>query len=133
VIGQGSAWDRRPETARIGFADALLCCDGLSPTSETSPAPFGDLFPAPLTRRSTLVRASLGVGGTLLVIAGIALTILPVVPGFPLTIAGAIMLAGASRWIRDILNAIDRRLPRRVRSVLRRFLHRHRESGPRNR
>ena len=94
---------------------------------ETSPAPLGDLFPPPRTRRSTLVRASLGLGGTLLVIAGISLTILPVVPGFPLTIAGALMLAGSSRWVRDIFNAVDRRLPRRVRTVLRRFLHRDRD------
>ncbi|MFM7135306.1 MAG: hypothetical protein ACKO0W_13440 [Planctomycetota bacterium] len=105
----------------------------MSKPAETSSAPFEELFPAPATRRSTLVRASLGVGGTLLVIAGIVLTILPVVPGFPLTIAGALMLAASSKWIRDILNGIDRRLPRRVRSVLRRFLHRHRDQASRNR
>lgn len=64
------------------------------------------------------------VGGILLIVAGIALGILPVVPGFPLTIAGLLMLAASSTVARRAMNAVERWLPFRVRGTIRRLLRR---------
>lgn len=83
-----------------------------------------DLFVSPITPRRVPVRVAMIVGGILLVVAGIALGILPVVPGFPLTIAGVLMLAASSNLARRALNAIERVLPHRVRTTLRRLLRR---------
>jgi hypothetical protein len=86
--------------------------------------PEPDLFVSPETRRRIPVRAAMIAGGILLVVAGIVLGILPVVPGFPLTIAGVLMLAASSSVARRALNAVERVLPHRVRTTLRRLLRR---------
>ena len=54
-----------------------------------------------------------------MVVAGIVLGVLPVVPGFPLTIAGLLMMAAGSSVTRSLLNQAEMKLPRRVRLVLR--------------
>jgi hypothetical protein len=92
-------------------------------TQEVRP-PEPALFLSPVARRGAPMRAVMIVGGVLLIIAGILLGVLPVVPGFPLTIAGVLMLAASSSIARRALNAIERSLPHGVRSTLRRLLRR---------
>jgi uncharacterized protein YqgC (DUF456 family) len=59
-----------------------------------------------------------------MVVAGIVLGVLPVVPGFPLTIAGLLMMAAGSSVTRSLLNHAEMKLPRRVRLVLRGVMRR---------
>jgi UPF0716 family protein affecting phage T7 exclusion len=86
--------------------------------------PEPDLFVSPDTRRKAPMRVAMIVGGIVLIVAGVGLGILPIVPGFPLTIAGVLMLAASSSLARRALNAIERVLPHRVRTTLRRLLRR---------
>jgi hypothetical protein len=81
-----------------------------------------DLFRTPASRRGPFARALLVAGGALLLLSGIALGPVPVVPGFPLAVAGVVLLAGSSERIRRLANAAERRLPTRVRGVLRRAM-----------
>lgn len=98
--------------------------------TETPPAPAtpadgaldGDLIPPPSHPHAALARAALLALGTLLVITGVILTILPVVPGFPLTILGMLMITGSSRTMRGLVNSIERRLPTWVRRITRKAM-----------
>lgn len=82
------------------------------------------LFPTPSGGRNGLVRIGMVATGLLLVIAGIVLGILPIVPGFPLTIAGMLMLAGSSVIARRFMNWLERHLPMRLRRTIRGLLGR---------
>ena len=53
----------------------------------------GEFFREPRRHRGGVARAFLIVGGVLLVLVGVALVVLPVVPGFPLVIIGVLMIA----------------------------------------
>ncbi len=86
----------------------------------------GEFLPAPSgTRpRSAFRRTALFVVGLLMVVAGIVLGIIPVVPGFPLTIAGLLMMAAGSSVTRSLLNHAEAKLPQRWRLALRRIMRR---------
>lgn len=86
----------------------------------------GEFLPPPRTgeARSAFRRTALFVVGLFMVIAGIVLGILPVVPGFPLTIAGLLMMAAGSSVTRSLLNHAETKLPRRWRLVLRSLMRR---------
>lgn len=92
----------------------------MTDTREPSP----DLFEGPPRRRNPIVRVALIVLGTVLVIAGIALGPVPVVPGFPLVIAGVLLLAASSGVARRGINRAERWLPERTRRLVRKALHR---------
>ena len=92
----------------------------MTDTREPSP----DLFEGPPRRRNPIVRVALIVLGTVLVIAGIALGPVPVVPGFPLVIAGVLLLAASSGVARRGINRAERWLPERPRRLVRKALHR---------
>ena len=98
----------------------------LSPTVRP-PAPTGrlsdPLIPARATPRSLAWRLSIGVSGAALLAGGVALGPIPVVPGFPLVVAGLLMLAASSELVRGLINRAETRLPTRVRRALRRVLH----------
>lgn len=82
------------------------------------------LFPTPAGRKTGLLRVGMVATGLLLVVAGIVLGILPIVPGFPLTIAGALMLAASSGIARRFMNWIERNLPLGMRRTIRGLLGR---------
>jgi hypothetical protein len=86
----------------------------------------GEFLPSPSgTRpRSAFRRTALFVVGLLMVVAGIVLGIIPVVPGFPLTIAGLLMMAAGSSVTRSLLNQAEAKLPQRWRLALRRIMRR---------
>lgn len=88
----------------------------------------GEFFREPLRRRGGVARAFLIVGGILLTLIGVALVVLPVVPGFPLVIIGILMIAAASAWARNLLNSFERRLPTPVRARLRRLARKEQET-----
>lgn len=87
----------------------------------------GAFFREPKRRRGGVTRAFLIVGGIVLILVGIALVVLPVVPGFPLVIIGVLMIAAASAWVRAKLNGLERRLPTAVRARLRRLARKEQE------
>jgi flagellar biosynthesis component FlhA len=68
----------------------------------------------------------------LLCLVGVALVILPVVPGFPLVIIGVLMIAAASAAARNLLNNVERRLPTAVRARLRRLARKEQETVARH-
>ena len=72
-------------------------------------------------RHSTLRRILLAIAGTLLIIAGLALGPVPVLPGFPLTMLGLILLASASESMRRLVNWGDAKLPQWLRRFMRKF------------
>ena len=92
----------------------------MTDTREPSP----DLFEGPPRRRNPIVRVALIVLGAVLVIAGVALGPVPVVPGFPLVIAGVLLLAASSGVARRGINRAERWLPERTRRLVRKALHR---------
>ena len=49
---------------------------------------------------------------------------MPVIPGFPLVIAGVLLLAASSGVARRSINRAERWLPERTRQLVRRALHR---------
>jgi hypothetical protein len=83
-----------------------------------------ELFQDPPRPRAAWVRGVLTVFGILFVIAGVALGPVPVVPGFPLIIAGALMLAASNATARRGMNRLEHALPRATRTRLRRLLRR---------
>lgn len=87
----------------------------------------GAFFREPARHRGGVMRAFLIVGGILLILVGLALVVLPVVPGFPLVIIGMLMLAAASAWVRARLNGLERRLPTGMRARLRRLARKEQE------
>jgi len=88
----------------------------------------GVFFHEPRRHRGGVARAALIVGGILLVLIGVALVVLPVVPGFPLVIIGVLMIAAANSWARNLLNSLERRLPTSVRTRLRRLARKEHET-----
>lgn len=127
--------DPLPAT-RVGGPDGfgVSDADGSPVGSAGEPGhPAGDgepLFPDPKRRLSALARGIALVSGVVLVILGIILGILPVVPGFPLIALGVLLLVASSESTRRALNAGERRLPGRVRGLLRRIV-RSRAGGAR--
>ncbi|MBI1302470.1 MAG: hypothetical protein GC172_01585 [Phycisphaera sp.] len=97
-----------------------------TPTDRDAELLAGEFLPAPSPagQRSAFRRTALFVVGLLMVVAGVVLGIIPVVPGFPLIIAGLLMMAAGSSVTRSLLNQAETKLPRRwrlsVRSVMRR-------------
>ena len=87
----------------------------------------GAFFREPRRHRGGVARAFLIVGGILLVLIGVALVVLPVVPGFPLVIIGVLMIAAANSWARNLLNSLERRLPTSLRARLRRLARKENE------
>lgn len=83
-----------------------------------------ELFEPPPRPRAAWVRGVLTVFGILFVIAGVALGPVPVVPGFPLIIAGALMLAASNATARRGMNRLEHALPMATRTRLRRLLRR---------
>jgi hypothetical protein len=65
-------------------------------------------------------RVLYGVGAALAFVAGIVGWLVPVVTGIPFWIAGLVLLALAVPRTTAVLNALERRLPERVRRGLRR-------------
>lgn len=97
------------------------------PERASDPARLGndtDLFEGPPTRRNAVVRFALIVLGVLLILGGIALGPVPVIPGFPLVIAGVLLLAASSGGARRGINRAERWLPIRTRQMLRKALRR---------
>ncbi|MEY3144314.1 MAG: hypothetical protein RLY21_2807 [Planctomycetota bacterium] len=88
----------------------------------------GAFFREPRRPRGGVSRAFLIAGGIILVLIGVALVVLPVVPGFPLVIIGVLMIAAASSWARKLLNTMERRLPTPVRARLRRLARKEQET-----
>jgi uncharacterized protein YqgC (DUF456 family) len=57
------------------------------------------------------IRVLLVVLGSLLLLAGLAGLLLPILPGWLLIVAGLVILAGEFVWARRLLEAARRRLP----------------------
>lgn len=83
-----------------------------------------ELFEPPPRPRAAWLRGVLTVLGILFVIAGVALGPVPVIPGFPLIIAGALMLAASNATARRGMNRLEHALPMATRTRLRRLLRR---------
>lgn len=81
-----------------------------------------DLFPPPRAHSSLLSRTLMGVGGVLLIVIGLALAVLPIVPGFPLIAIGVLMLVAANEPSRRLVNRGVRHLPRSAFAALKRVL-----------
>ena len=90
--------------------------------SSAANAPREDLFPPPRARASLLSRTFMGIGGVLLILIGIALAVLPIVPGFPLIAVGVLMLVAAHEPSRRLVNRGVSQLPRSAVAALRRVL-----------
>jgi hypothetical protein len=84
--------------------------------------PREDLFPPPSARASLLWRTLMGVSGVLLIVIGLALAVLPIVPGFPLIAVGVLMLVAANEPSRRLVNRGVRHLPRSAFAALKRVL-----------
>jgi hypothetical protein len=61
-------------------------------------------------------------GGVLLILIGIALAVLPIVPGFPVVAVGVLMLVAAHEPSRRLVNRGVSHLPRSAVTALRRVL-----------
>ena len=90
------------------------------------------LFAAPRSKRSVSARGGSIALGRLLVGAGLALMPAPILPGFPLTIAGVLLLASSSSRARNLLNKSERWLPRWMRVLLRRVMRQHARASKKN-
>jgi hypothetical protein len=92
-----------------------------APPDEVAPAD-GDL-PALLDERGPerhyVMRVLLLLGAVGCLILGIIGWLIPVLPGFPFYILGAVLAGMASRRVAAFLNRQERRLPLRVRLLLR--------------
>jgi hypothetical protein len=89
------------------------------PSIPKPPEPHDDLLPRRRPHRSAtkrVVHLSIGIG---LIVIGIVFAILPIVPGWPLTIVGLVYISMADDRVRRWLNRGDRRLPGGVRRGLR--------------
>ncbi len=72
-----------------------------------------------------MVRVGLMVVGIVLVAAGVALGPIPVVPGFPLVILGVLLITMSSAAARRQVNALEKRLPQKMRDTIKRVLRVH--------
>ncbi|MFM7260622.1 MAG: hypothetical protein ACKO3W_08465 [bacterium] len=115
-----------PLSPRAGKPDA---------SSDAARAPIGsdllerdlkehDLFEGAPKPHSPFVQFVFIFTGTLLILVGIALGPVPVIPGFPLVLAGILLLAASSGGVRRSINRVERWLPANARSLLRRALGR---------
>jgi len=95
---------------------------GLSVQGSATDPPREDLFPPPRAHSSLLSRTLMGVGGVLLIVIGLALAVLPIVPGFPLIAVGVLMLVAANEPSRRLVNRGVRHLPRSAFAALKRAL-----------
>lgn len=93
----------------------------LSSPIEPSPPhdPFGELVPPFVGERSLVRRVTLITVGVVLLFLGIVFWLMPVMTGIPFWVAGLICLAKASEKVRVLVNGGDRRLPARLRKILR--------------
>ena len=82
----------------------------------------GSATDPPRAHSSLLSRTLMGVGGVLLIVIGIALAVLPIVPGFPLIAIGVLMLVAANEPSRRLVNRGVRHLPRSAFAALKRVL-----------
>ena len=98
-------------------------------TDDAPQPPLPDLVRVEPSERNPVARIGLAVLALLLIVAGIILWILPVVPGFPLWIAGLFVLAMASRRAARWINRTEAKLPHRWRLLLRPKLRRGRKPG----
>lgn len=64
-----------------------------------------------MSDRPLPIRVLLVVLGSLLLLAGLAGLLLPILPGWLLIVAGLVILAGEFVWARRLLEAARRRLP----------------------
>jgi len=78
-----------------------------------------DLIAAHTDQLSTAKRAWLVVAGVALVLLGIVGWLIPVMTGIPFWIAALVCFARVSETCRSWINAADRKLPGKVRKVLR--------------
>jgi hypothetical protein len=92
------------------------------PTQPTDELP--DLLPEERTERALIVRVALLVATGVLFILAIILWLVPVLTGIPFWILGIVTLGMASRRAARWINARERRLPRKIRLVLRPRLRR---------
>ncbi len=84
--------------------------------------PITDEFIARRDQQHTTMRRLLMlIAGAILVTAGLALGPVPVLPGFPLTMLGLVLLASASETMRRLVNWVDTKLPRWLRAFMRKF------------
>ncbi|MFO0828466.1 MAG: PGPGW domain-containing protein [Phycisphaerales bacterium] len=81
--------------------------------------PHDDLLPRRRPERSLAKRLAFLLVGAVLVVIGVVLGILPVLPGWPLTILGILVLSMADHRVRRVINWGDRKLPHRMRHGLR--------------
>lgn len=91
---------------------------------------FPDLIPHEWTQRPWYVRLPLALFGLVLIVLGMLGWLMPVIPGFFLVPVGVVLIASTSRLFATRINALDRRLPRRVRRILHAPLRRHRPVRP---
>lgn len=78
-----------------------------------------DLFPTDGHRHGAVRRIALVSGGVLCLLLGVVGWIVPVVTGVPFYVLGLVLLASAVPAIGHRLNAWERRLPPRLRRLLR--------------
>ncbi|GIU91918.1 MAG: hypothetical protein KatS3mg011_0824 [Acidimicrobiia bacterium] len=64
-----------------------------------------------MSDRPLPIRVLLVMLGSLLLLAGLAGLLLPILPGWLLIVAGLVILAGEFVWARRLLEAARRRLP----------------------
>jgi uncharacterized membrane protein YbaN (DUF454 family) len=79
-----------------------------------------DLVPERDNGYPTWKRTALLVGGALCIVLGVIGWLMPIVTGIPFYIAGFVLLGLASVRMARTINALDRKLPDRVRQALRR-------------
>lgn len=96
-------------------------------TPPTPPTPAGHWhyrFARSGWARSPVVRVLMFLLGVLLLLVGGLLGFVPLLPGFPLGIAGLVLLSLSSRRVSGWLKQIVSRLPQKLRERLA-FLHHH--------
>ena len=95
-------------------------------TAQRDPPPAGsldsDLFEHPKHNRGVFYRGALSVIAVVLIIVGVILIPLPVVTGFPLILAGALMLAASNAFARARMNQAERLFPNRFRRFIRKWM-----------
>jgi len=114
------------DSVGAGIADTGRASAGMpavpASASSAANAPREDLFPPPRRHASLLSRTFMGIGGVLLILIGIALAVLPIVPGFPVVAVGVLMLVAAHEPSRRLVNRGVSHLPRSAVTALRRVL-----------
>ncbi len=91
------------------------------PRPDTMP----DFIPHEWTERPLYIRIPLAILGVILIGVGLVGWLMPVVPGFVLMPIGVVLLAASSKWWTKTVNALERKLPPRVRGWLHHPYRRH--------